>query len=570
MVVLLFPPRFRFAASSLVSTLALVLTYIQFKALVVSGSFLSARTLLAAWRFASQQPDIAAAYLSTRGAAKILFLLAISGLLGGLGHFTAQRWQLWRAEAPRPRIVPLALGAVVLASLGAAVWRRPITWQVSLFGAALSAYFPRAEDGFTQHEFFSNLSVVQLDSAYRSLTQTPPYPQPNAIARNSDVVLVVLESIPSRCYDPAQDEAGLPTLSRLSRASYVSTRHYTTYSYTSFALYSIFSSQYVTRASKDLFDNAPQPVVPALASQLASLGYETAVFSAYRPAFEDDHAMLQRLGVRKFFYGSSKGRGPSGPEIDQRAFAAMRDSIAGWIGDDKRYFATFLPQASHGPWIDPDSAFDPSGDPLTRCRRLMRFYDSWLADLVTLLEKNGRLASTLIVLVGDHGVRNRIEDSSFTVGQVDDYTYRVPLLVYAPGLGARQVRITGPTSHIDIAPTLLELLGVQRDRRFEQGVPLWTEGLAQRTVVLLGREFLGADGFYQQGRYAMRNAITEETFSADTLHFGPQDRVQLGSPQYNRIVALLSTVYTLQLAWTSEWCCSSQLAGGQGRPRATP
>jgi arylsulfatase A-like enzyme len=45
-------------------------------------------------------------------------------------------------------------------------------------------------------------------------------------------------------------------------------------------------------------------------------------------------------------------------------------------------------------------------------------------------------------------------------GKVKEVTMRVPMLVYVPGVVPQPVAINYPTSHIDITPTLLDLLGI--------------------------------------------------------------------------------------------------------------
>ena len=59
---------------------------------------------------------------------------------------------------------------------------------------------------------------------------------------------------------------------------------------------------------------------------------------------------------------------------------------------------------------------------------------------------------------------------------IDAYSFHVPLLVYAPEALRSTSNIASLTSHIDIQPTVLDLLGLEKGREFEQGSPIWRHG----------------------------------------------------------------------------------------------
>ena len=85
--------------------------------------------------------------------------------------------------------------------------------------------------------------------------------------------------------------------------------------------------------------------------------------------------------------------------------------------------------------------------------------DSQLARVTEHLEKNGLLDNTLVVITGDHGEEFMEQgrwghNSTFVDEQV-----RVPLVLWVPGRAAQQESLR--TSHSDLLPTLLPLLGVQ-------------------------------------------------------------------------------------------------------------
>ncbi|MNF29603.1 Inner membrane protein YejM [compost metagenome] len=85
--------------------------------------------------------------------------------------------------------------------------------------------------------------------------------------------------------------------------------------------------------------------------------------------------------------------------------------------------------------------------------------DSQLARVTEHLEKNGLLENTIVVITGDHGEefmeKGRWGHNSTFV----DEQLRVPLALWIPGRAAHEESLR--TSHVDLLPTLLPLLGVQ-------------------------------------------------------------------------------------------------------------
>ncbi len=94
-----------------------------------------------------------------------------------------------------------------------------------------------------------------------------------------------------------------------------------------------------------------------------------------------------------------------------------------------------------------------------RYQNAVHHLDSQLARVTAHLEKNGLLDNTIVVITGDHGEEFMEKgrwghNSTFVDEQV-----RVPLVLWIPGREVHQESLR--TSHVDLLPTLLPLLGVQ-------------------------------------------------------------------------------------------------------------
>ena len=221
-----------------------------------------------------------------------------------------------------------------------------------------------------------------------------------------------------------------------------------------------------------MFGGSPRRT-PGLVSALSSAGYETRYYvpHAFETHFED--AMYAAIGFNRIVISEQTQRGTLvGQQYYEEAERRDVDSLHALMRDiheltrqNRRYLAVFSPQIGHAPW--PDVVHGGAEMSLgKRARALLQLQDKWLSEIVGQLSNEDRLDHTIIVVTGDHGVRTAIEDPTFSPhGLLPDYTFHVPLLIFAPRIVENNRPIDSVTSHIDIAPTVLDLVGVQAGAR---------------------------------------------------------------------------------------------------------
>jgi arylsulfatase A-like enzyme len=90
----------------------------------------------------------------------------------------------------------------------------------------------------------------------------------------------------------------------------------------------------------------------------------------------------------------------------------------------------------------------------------IRYFDTELGKLLQYLRDSGRMDDTIIVLVADHGEELLDHGSALHGYTLYEEQLRVPLLIRTPGPG-EGVRVEATTRHVDLLPTLLELLEVE-------------------------------------------------------------------------------------------------------------
>jgi choline-sulfatase len=191
------------------------------------------------------------------------------------------------------------------------------------------------------------------------------------------------------------------------------------------------------------------PDVPTMAEALARSGFATAAFVGAFP-------LDRRFGLNRGFgtYGDRMPRGAGGQLANERAGREVADEAIAWLGQHRssRFFLWvhfFEPHAPYGDARDGRPVAVRYDEEIAEAdRQIGRLLDT-LSDL---------RSTTLLAVTADHGEafgeHGEISHSIF----VYDTTLRVPLILAGPSLPAKKV--DAPVSHVDLAPTMMRLLGV--------------------------------------------------------------------------------------------------------------
>jgi len=550
-VLRLLGPRWRAAISTAAGLMVVLISFIQLRAFDASGAFVSLFFVGKGVSWAGEQAGFASQYVAPSQFVELALLVAAT-LAGAAWAARGDRAKTESGQgSPRRWLAPIAaMAGVVLFP-----WLVPLP-RTSCQGSALAhAVATLAVRGQSASENVLDATPV-LKAEYRSLSQSPVRRKDPAFfgqARGADLIYFVLETTPARVLPIDGDLEDLPNLARLRSQALVLPRHFTTYPYTSFALFSILTGIYPSDRLGPLARPFEGYAIRGTMSALAATGYRTALYAPNPQRFAGDSAMWAALGIQEQ-HVPEKTVPPSPSEWesrrlrDQASFDLLLHDLSGWIATGQRYAAVFLPQLGHAPWpdISPDQSVHA---PVRRARTLARQQDRWLGDLIRLLEGSGRLQSTVIVVVGDHGIRTHQEDPGYSGGKIDDYSFHVPALIYAPRALRQPLVVSGVTSHIDLQSSVLDLLGVEEGRALEQGTPVWDEGLRERTTFLFGRYYIGADGFVRGDEAYMWNYARQAAYRSPLLAFPDDSVLEVNAPEARSTAVTLARAAGLQERW---------------------
>jgi arylsulfatase A-like enzyme/tetratricopeptide (TPR) repeat protein len=199
---------------------------------------------------------------------------------------------------------------------------------------------------------------------------------------------------------------------------------------------------------------APQPSAPTLARRLRDAGYRTG-------AFVGAYVLDRRFGLVDGFdtYDDRVRRQPGeGARLEaERPGGEVVDAAVTWLNQTTSHFFLWVHLYDpHAPYEPPAEYREQAGGDAYNGE--VAYADAQVARLVERLQARGVLASTVVVVTGDHG-EGLGDHGEHTHGMLAyDSTLRVPLVFSGAAVPKRAV--TAPVSLTDLAPTLSRLAGL--------------------------------------------------------------------------------------------------------------
>jgi hypothetical protein len=339
-----------------------------------------------------------------------------------------------------------------------------------VMGAVLLASGPvfglAASPGNTD-EFEDLLS--QIASGKLAQEQPGPFYAPPVITsapvRRPNIVMLILESMR---YDSISglstpSDRRTPHLDRLAEEGIVFENVYTTVPHTSKALVGLLCGMYPVPVMEIVEAESSALPLRCLPHLLGELGYRTAFFQTALGSFENRPGLLRNLGF---------GHWQVQEDYDRQGFAqtgyfgmdefAMLKPALAWAGKgtDQPFFLVLLTVSTHHPYQAPGRPQPDAAEAVEAYRAAVRHVDDFFGALRKGLEQRGLWRDALVIVVGDHGEafgeHRRFQHDAVPYEEV----LRTPLIMSGPLRSGLPRRVGGLRSHLDLLPTILEILGV--------------------------------------------------------------------------------------------------------------
>jgi len=249
---------------------------------------------------------------------------------------------------------------------------------------------------------------------------------------------------------------------------------------------------------------AQQPFETSLAVQLAKQGYQTNFFYGGFPSWENVGPFMEKQGVQKgYYYADFGGEGSVWGVPDK----ALLQNIGRYITAEPS-LNVILTSSNHPPYIvdmtqEPDIASAQQWQEMLpsdvskekqMIERLQHFAyaDKYLAEFVQEMLK--RYPDSLFIITGDHADRWTLRPNPSLYER-----FAVPLIIIGKGVSKRMLAANAAGSHLNIVPTVLELV-------LPKGTPYYALGKS----VLKG-ETTGLHALYSITRREMTDLASGNT-----------------------------------------------------------
>ena len=263
----------------------------------------------------------------------------------------------------------------------------------------------------------------------------------------------------------------MPFLQKMTGQGLYFSNHHASADNSAQAAFSLLTGLYPSTGSKN-FSEAKNNSIPTLNHYLPA-EYDYFLMHPTDPGFSFPQYLLLNNGLRDFYNVNTMppGRRPAPNnealnEIDSFDFLITRLDSARepFLG----VYWSFIP---HFPFSDygPEYRILPGDTRRQAYYNNLRTLDAQLQRVFEHLKKTGMADRTLMIIVGDHGEAfgQQPQVWGHTFG-FNAEMFRVPMLIWQPKLISPEV-IKYPTSHVDVTPTLLDILGFPYDESRFQG-----------------------------------------------------------------------------------------------------
>ena len=236
------------------------------------------------------------------------------------------------------------------------------------------------------------------------------------------------------------------------------------------------SRRFITSFTATRFDCLPEI--------LRRHGYRTEMYNAGDTDWDNSTFWLTRWYDRLVRY-------PEAKERDRPAFRAAAREIRALGRSGRPFMATIVSVTNHVPFRSREPGFDIAGRGSARERILntTRYTDDVVRELLEAIEDEPWFARTLIVIAGDHGFNLGERGRAGRQDLRRESTW-IPLILVGAHPRLPKGRHDRPASQLDLAPTILDLLGIRESVAWQGHsligrAPRWSLAVRNGDILLM-------------------------------------------------------------------------------------
>jgi arylsulfatase A-like enzyme len=341
-------------------------------------------------------------------------------------------------------------GELALSSAAVKIERvRPVLLALSLAVAACRSEAPQQR-------------TKAAASASAAKREPPVVPKPPAPEPPYNVVLIMIDALRADMPWAGYPRDIAPRLSALAKRCTLYPRAYSLSSYTAKSVVPALAGKYPSELRRDgYFFTRWMPDNVLVTEMAQQAGHRTLAGNGhgyFLPGMGvdqgyDDYRLLPGtfLDTKGVFDVTSE-------RLNALAKQMLGDAKNVSLAPGKGFFAYFHFLDPHYQYFKHDNHPDFGNRRRDIYDNEVHFTDHWVGDLIDWIGKQSYADKTAIIVTADHGEGFGEHNHLRHAYEVWEALVRVPLILCVPGAPAR--RVEEPRGHIDLAPTIAELIGV--------------------------------------------------------------------------------------------------------------
>jgi len=323
-------------------------------------------------------------------------------------------------------------------------------------------YYPYPD---TSRYFLSTDSSYPLLKKRRPGVTTTKHSILNEPDQKPNIILILMESI--RAAESGSYGAPIsytPSFDSLAEDGLLFTNFYANGTQTVRGEFALLCSFYPNYTGSPVYIKKPDIEISTLPGILKTRGYTTMWISAYKSSYSNKNGFLLSHGIDSMYDGHELpadieriGWGPSDKEIFAYAERILDCQ-------QEPFFAEIMTLSNHWPFshpytVEPDTLPETSD---VQYRNYVRgtYYTDWaMGNFIKKMHTKTYFDNTIFIITSDHGIWFYPPEKKLKTIEKQEGYFRMPMLFYAPALLEPAISDI-VCSQVDVAPTLLDMLGI--------------------------------------------------------------------------------------------------------------
>ena len=192
--------------------------------------------------------------------------------------------------------------------------------------------------------------------------------------------------------------------------------------------------------------------------------------------------------------------------------------------NNEKFFTFMFMYSTHYPYDSPYGEREKSGS-VEKYRKAQAYVSDTIEILINRMEEYGMLKNTAVVITADHGEAfGKRPGVNGHGSSLNEEIMKIPMMIFLPGLKKGAISHRNGT-HVDIAPTLTKLVGIERESTW-QGKDLLDSSLSEKPSFIFTRASKKQNGIVD-GNYKYIKNVVDETEMLFDLKKDPDEMINI-------------------------------------------